>query len=229
MSFLVHLTPASRNVKTGPIPVSTTSAITCPNACPFKTSNGGGCYATSGPLAIHWQAVTQGARGDTWAAFLGKIAALPKGQLWRHNQAGDLAGDGDSLDIPALESLVKANRGKRGFTYTHKPLTNQAERDAIQSANVNGFTVNLSGNNLSHADSLYDMGIGPVTVVLPASQVENTVTPKGRKIVVCPATIRDNVSCATCGLCQIVKRDCIVGFPSHGTGKKKASAIASQP
>lgn len=225
----VHLTPVSRNIKTGPIPVSTSSALSCPSACPFNTSNVGGCYATSGPLAIHWQAVTQGKRGDNWEAFLGKIASLPKGQLWRHNQAGDLQGEGDCLDTVALGQLVQANKGKRGFTYTHKPLDTPHERLAIAHANRSGFTVNLSGNNLSHADSLYDMDIGPVTVVLPASQVENTVTPKGRKVVVCPATIRDNVSCATCGLCQIAKRDCIVGFPSHGTGKRKASAIASQP
>lgn len=227
MPFLVHLTPVSRNVKTGPIPVSTTSAITCPPACPFN--NGNGCYAASGPLAIHWRKVTNGDRGDTWETFLDKIAALPKGQLWRHNAAGDLAGEGDSLDIPALESLVKANRGKRGFTYTHKPLTNQAERDAIQSANVNGFTVNLSGNTLDHADTLADMAIAPVTVVLPHDATENVTTPKGRKVVVCPATIRDDVSCATCGLCAIVKRDCIVGFPAHGIQKRKVDKIVAQP
>lgn len=227
--MLVHLTLASRNVKTGPIPVSTSSALSCPDACPFNTSNIGGCYATSGPLAIHWQAVTKGNRGDAWDTFLGKIAALPKGQLWRHNQAGDLAGNGDTLDTVALGQLVIANRGKRGFTYTHKPLDTPHERLAIAHANANGFTVNLSGNNLAHADALADMGIAPVTVVLPSDATANTVTPSGRKVVVCPATQRDDVSCATCGLCAIAKRDCIVGFPSHGTGKKKASAIASQP
>jgi len=225
----VHLTPVSRNIKTGPIPVSTSSALSCPESCPFNTSNVGGCYATSGPLAIHWQAVTQGKRGDNWETFLGKIAALPRGILWRHNQAGDLQGEGDCLDTIALGQLVQANKGKRGFTYTHKPLDTPHERLAIANANRSGFTVNLSGNNLSHADDLADMGIAPVTVVLPHDQTSNTVTPKGRKVVVCPATIRDNVSCATCGLCAIAKRDCIVGFPSHGTGKRKASAIASQP
>jgi len=52
------------------------------------------------------------------------------------------------------------------------------------------------------------------------------VTPAGRKVVVCPATIRDDVSCASCQLCQR-QRDFIIGFPAHGTSKKKASAIAS--
>lgn len=85
-----------------------------------------------------------------------------------------------------------------------------------------GFTINLSGNNLGHADTLADLNIGPVVVVLPSAVKTNTVTPKGRKVVVCPATQRDDVSCATCGLCQKARRSVIVGFPAHGSGKKKA-------
>lgn len=222
-----HLTLVSRNVKTGPIPVSTTSAESCPFACPFNNANKGGCYAESGPLAIHWRKVTKGVSGDSYGLFLDKVSRLPKGQMWRHNQAGDLVGNGDSLNLQALALLVKANKGKRGFTYTHKPLTTQAERDAIAQANKGGFTVNLSGNNPDHADSLADLGIAPVVVVMPADATQNTMTPKGRKIVVCPATQRDDISCATCGLCQ-KQRDAIVGFPAHGTSKRKADAISKE-
>ena len=218
-----HLTLVSRNVKTGPIPVSTTSAESCPSACPFNNANG--CYAASGPLALHWRKVTNGLSGDSYGAFLDKASRLMKGQLWRHNQAGDLIGEGDTLDTQALALLVKANKGKRGFTYTHKPLATQAERDAIRDANKGGFTVNLSGNTLDHADSLVDLAIAPVVVVLPHDATSNTVTPKGRKVVVCPATQRDDVSCASCGLCQ-KQRDSIVGFPAHGTSKRKADLIA---
>jgi len=218
-----HLTLVSRNVKTGPIPVSTTSAESCPSACPFNNANG--CYAASGPLALHWRKVTNGLSGDSYGAFLDKVSRLMKGQLWRHNQAGDLIGEGDTLDTQALALLVKANKGKRGFTYTHKPLATQAERDAIRDANKGGFTVNLSGNTLDHADSLVDLAIAPVVVVLPHDATSNTVTPKGRKVVVCPATQREDISCASCGLCQ-KQRDSIVGFPAHGTSKRKADLIA---
>jgi len=223
---MIHLTLKSRNVKTGPIPVSTSTADSCPAACPFNNANKGGCYADSGPLALHWKAVTQGKRGDLYAAFLDKVRAIKEGQLWRHNQAGDLAGQGDSLDIAALDSLVEANKGKRGFTYTHKPLNSAGEKEAIKRANESGFTVNLSGNNLQHADSLASLAIGPVVVVLPIDATENTVTPQGRRVVVCPATQRDNVSCATCKLCAIAKRDSIIGFPAHGASKRKAESIA---
>lgn len=219
----VHVTFPSRNVKTGPIPVTTSSADTCPPSCPFNT---GACYAKAGPLALHWRKVTQGERGLDWSDFLKAITSFPMG-IWRHNQAGDLAGEGERLDTDKLDQLVKANARRKGFTYTHKPLDLDHEMEAVKRANEGGFTVNLSANNLNHADSLVDLAIGPVTVVLPASQKENTVTPKGRKVVICPATTHDNVTCQTCGLCAIAKRDCIIGFPSHGTSKNVASRIAS--
>ena len=68
-------------------------------------------------------------------------------------------------------------------------------------------------------DALADADAGPVVVVLPSTQTVNTVTPKGRTVIVCPATQRDNVSCATCQLCQR-QRAAIVGFPAHGTRKR---------
>lgn len=222
----VHVVMQSQNVKTGPIPVTVTSSDTCPESCPF---NGSGCYAQIGPLALHWRKVDAGNRGMDWDSFLDQVESFPKDQLWRMNAAGDLPGKGDKLDIPALFQLVYVNgmAGAKGFTYTHKPLESAEEQAAIHVANLNGFTINLSGNNLAHADALADMGIAPVTVVLPADQMQNTVTPKGRRVVICPAVTRDNVSCATCGLCAIAKRDCIVGFPAHGTAKRKASNIAN--
>lgn len=214
-----HLTLKSSNSKTGPIPVSTSPRTTCP-ACPFK---GSGCYADGGPIALHWDAVTSGKRGDAWHVFVGRIAALPEGQLWRHNQAGDLPGVGDDLDSVALLQLVDANSGRRGFTYTHKPLTAK-NASAIKEANARGFTVNLSANNLEHADELAAAAVGPVAVVLPSEQTTNTTTPKGRKVVVCPATQREDVSCATCQMCAR-QRDVIIGFPAHGARVKRANEV----
>jgi hypothetical protein len=209
----VHLTLKSANVKTGPIPVSTTARDSCPADCAMRAE----CYAASGPLALHWAAVSAGTRGTSWGQFCESIAALPDGQLWRHNQAGDLPQVDGTVDAVKLGQLVAANQGKRGFTYSH-------HRDAaslawIRHANAWGFTVNLSANDLRDADALADTGAGPVVVVLPSTQTENTITPAGRKVVVCPATQRDDVSCATCQLCQR-QRGTIVGFPAHGTRKR---------
>lgn len=235
MSVHVHLTPVSANAKTGPIPVSTTSADTCPGTCPFRHDREGGCYATSGPLALHWAKVTRGERGDAWPDFCRKVAKLAAGALWRHNQAGDLPHDPESgsVAVEMLRDLVKANavRRKRGFTYTHHDvIRNHRNRNAIREANATGFTINLSGNNLAHADELVKTSCGPVVTVLPAS-IEGRAeifTPAGHRVVVCPATYRDDVSCATCGLCAVADRRIIVGFPAHGSGARRASTVATR-
>ena len=218
----IAFTRVSRNAKTGPIPVTTTSEETCPESCPLKRH---GCYAESGPLALFWRKVTERKAGLSWEAALAEIRKLPKGTLWRHNQAGDLPGHGDSIDPEAMRQLLAANRGKRGFTYTHKPATGN-NAALVAQANESGFAVNLSADNLSEADSLAEMGIGPVVVVLPADQTRATKTPQGRHVAICPATISDSVTCASCGLCAEIGRKAIIGFPAHGTSKRKASAIA---
>ncbi len=218
----VHLTIKSSNKKTGPIPVSTTSALSCPDSCPLKKN---GCYADGGPLALHWRAVTEGQRGMHWAEFCESIEALPAGQLWRHNQAGDLPGLNESINPDALRMLVKANTGKRGFTYTHKPAS--AENLAlIREANAGGFTINLSANSLAHADELAALDAGPVVTLLPPGAPSLTKTPAGRPVVTCPAQLRDDISCADCQLCSRAERPSIVGFIAHGAGSKRAEKIS---
>lgn len=218
-----HYTLQSSNAKTGPIPVTTSPANTCPDACPLKA---GGCYAKSGPLALHWKKVSDGARGVFWSEFLAAIRSLPAGQVWRHNQAGDLPGTGDAIDAAALGELVQANQGKRGFTYTHKPPTG-SNLSAIRKANSAGFVVNLSGNSLEHVDKLARHRL-PMVTVLPAADVakRETFTPAGRRVVICPATRSGTITCATCRLCQKADRPFVIGFPAHGTSSKKADAIA---
>lgn len=218
-----QLIRVSGNAKTGPIPVSTTGRQSCPDACELKTK---GCYASYGPSAIHWKKVTEGERGKEWPEFCKDVKALPKGQLWRHNQAGDLPGANNVIDAKALGMLLKANSGKKGFTYTHYPMTSETNRTAVWAANVDGFTINLSANNVAMADNLFDLGIAPVVTILPRDAENVTYTPKGRKVVACPAEKSDRVNCATCALCQDSKRGYIIGFRAHGTAKKHVDLIA---
>jgi hypothetical protein len=215
-----HITLKSDNVKTGSIPVSTTGAQSCPDLCPLKKN---GCYAV-GPLGWHWQKVTDGLRGVEFAEFLDVIKRLPIGLLWRHNQAGDLPGENEAIDAKALADLVKANKWKRGFTFTHKPMTAE-NMTAIEAANLGGFTINLSANNLDHADALADLAIAPVVSLVDVDAPKVSYTSAGRKVVVCPAQSSDKITCATCGLCQKVNRDYIIGFRIHGSQIKKAIAV----
>ncbi len=214
-----HMTLASSNVKTGPIPVTTTSSNSCPDDCAF---NGNGCYAQSGPLFWHWRAVDKGTRAISLDELCDKISALPANTLWRHNQAGDLPSDGKKIDHASLRKLVAANAGKRGFTYTHyRGLHNYR---MAKYATSMGFTVNLSANTLAEADLLHKRGL-PVVVTLPQDGGD-THTPTGIKVKVCPAQKVEGMTCKLCKLCARADRGFIIGFLSHGTGKRRVDIIA---
>ncbi len=217
-----HFTRVSANSKTGPIPVITSSKSTCPTVCPLK---GNGCYAEYGPLGMHWHQVSIGNRGVTLGEICGLIGKLPKHQLWRWGQAGDLPGDQHEIDEVGLNQLIRANANRDGFAFTHYDPSVGCNAAAILAANTNGFTVNLSANNLAHADELAAMDVGPVVVVLPTDATKPTKTPGGRHVSVCPATVRDDIQCANCGICAVATRKAIIGFPAHGTGAAKAQQI----
>jgi len=220
MSHTYHLTRTSSNAKTGPIPVSTTSEETCPPSCPFYRS---GCYAEGYHLRKHWDKVSDGSRGGSLEDFVAAIRSLPRGQLWRMNQAGDLPGRLETIDAAALEAITKANRGKRGFTYTHKPPT-PSNIKAVRKANRDGFTISLSANGLRHAQSLRKHGL-PLVTVLPHDAPTFQRLEDGTPVLTCPATRKENVTCATCGICAKSDRTFVVGFPSHGNQWRKAEGV----
>lgn len=217
-----HLTQVSGNAKTGPIPVSTTSASTCPTACPLKKN---GCYAEHGPVGLHWRAVSAGTRGVDLDTFCSQLQALPKHQLWRWAQAGDLPGDGECIDTKALAKIVKANTGKKGFGFTHYAPSVKANATALRKANDAGFTLNLSANDLAHADQLAETDAGPVVTLLPADQRKPMRTPAGRLVAICPAYTTEGMTCARCGICAVSTRKAIVGFPAHGSAVRKATKV----
>jgi len=212
-----HYIPVSSNRKTGAIPVTYSQRETCPPSCPHYRAD---CYAEDFYTRMSWDKVPQ--RGGDLGDLCEKIAALPPGQLWRHNVAGDLPGAGEDVDPAALGEIVRANIGKRGFTYTHKKTP-----DAIQwaaHATRWGFTVNLSADDAGDADALAEFG--PVCCIVPSDTPEKTYTPGGRVIIVCPAQSRDDVTCENCGLCARADRAVIIGFRAHGTRARVADAKA---
>lgn len=214
--------PVSSNSKTGPIPVSTTSKDSCSDDCSYKRN---GCYGDSGP--VHWQWNKLDTAGLTLEQMSEKVAKLRRHTLWRHNQVGDLPQDADGLiDVAALEVLVAAAEHTDGFTFTHHSPWEFRNHDAIKAANmVGGLTINLSAETLAEVDHFVDMDIGPVVVALPANAAKRLFTPKGRQVSICPASVRDDITCSTCGICQVLTRKAVIGFPAHGSGKAKVESI----
>ena len=223
----VHFKRISGNDKTGPIPVTMSPKDSCPDNCGLK---GSGCYAQSGNVNIHWSRLSDGRYDNSnnvfeWSEFCAQIKALPRRQIWRHNSAGDLPAIGSTIDSAMMLELIEANKGRAGFTYTHHAVIDNPENQrVVKYSNDNGFTVNLSADNLEMADNLSDLNIGPVVCIMPIDCNKVEKTPKGRFIVQCPATYNDDVTCSNCGICA-KQRKAIIGFPVHGTGKKKAQKV----
>ena len=211
--LLYHLTLESSNTKTGQIPVSTSSRDLCSITCPLR---GNGCYAEQGPLRLHWDAVTNGIRGILWPEFLAAIRALPDRQLWRHNQAGDLRDPNLKQGRQALASLVEANRGKRGFTYTHHRLK-PAAIQAVKAATAHGFTVNVSTESETAADIAMSKGLRAVFIVASDDKRRIWRTQDGNVAITCPAQLRDGMTCERCKLCQSRPQHVAIAFRAHGT------------
>tara|TARA_Y100001951_G_scaffold67266_1_gene54215 strand:- start:125 stop:850 length:726 start_codon:yes stop_codon:yes gene_type:complete len=211
MDAMTKFVPRSTNRKLGPMPCSYVDKSTCPPSCPLM---GAGCYGEAGPVSIHWNNVK-----TPWRAFLGQIKAIPAGMLWRHAVAGDLPGKGNSIDTGQLWQLIHANGDSRGFTYTHKPLSNLYKQTVKRINEKTPFTINLSADSLADADRKAAWNVGPVAVVVPSGITLATSTPKGRSVMICPATYNPQINCQSCRICATAKRDFIVGFPAHGTRK----------
>lgn len=206
----------SGNRKTGPMPVSYIGRESCPASCPHRKAS---CYAELGPARLQWNRAR-----NSWADYCASIEALPAGTLWRAAVAGDLPGRGERVNMAELRALVAANKGKRGFTFSHKKTP--AALEAIRWANAEGFTVNLSADSLEEADALADTGAGPVVSLVPSDAPARMTTPAGRKVRVCPAQLREDTTCTDCQLCSRPNRDVIVAFRAHGPRTRAADALA---
>lgn len=211
----VHVTPQSSNKKTGPIPVTTTEASTCPPSCSW---NGSGCYADYGPLGFHWRLVSEGKRGMEWEDFLQWVRSLPSGTLWRHNQAGDLPGWGEELDKEACLELASAARVTRGFTYTHKDF--RKHHKTLKRMRELNFVVNTSCDNEKDMLDSVKLGIPTTTMIPREHRDKRKYTVKGVTVARCPAEYLDK-DCLSCMLCAEPYRQVVVGFTPHGSGKNR--------
>lgn len=207
------------NSKTGVMPVTTSSKTTCPDTCSLKAK---GCYARYSFLGNYWNKLTNGEVKNSlsYSELLKAITKLPKGQLWRHNQAGDLLHNSGAIDSNSLRDLVNANKGKRAIVYTHHVPTVGNNASMIKFANDNGLTINLSSDTLKQADEYVALSIAPVVTLLQLGSDKVSYTPAGNKIVRCPADKAKGITCASCGLCALSNRGYIIGFEVHGTAKK---------
>lgn len=219
--------PKSKNAKIGPMPATNSARATCPPSCPLIGK--GGCYADAGfHTRLNWDKLDAGERGTQWPQFVANIAALKPGTVWRHNVSGDLPPIApDEINEHAVVDLVSANRGKRGFTYTHYPMNRRNAR-IVRTANNSGFTINASANNEAQAVAYARRNLPTVAIISDEKRGKDwrKFERGGVNFVRCPAEYRQTVNCLSCKLCSRAKRTTVVGFTVHGSRAASANIIA---
>tara|TARA_R110002020_G_scaffold100198_1_gene237129 strand:- start:413 stop:1132 length:720 start_codon:yes stop_codon:yes gene_type:complete len=232
MTF-AHFNLHSKNDKTGDVAGTTLEESTCPNTCSLKfrrdqsgnielDKNGnpkkGPCYAKHGPISWHWKKVSNGNYGN-YRDILSQLKKLPRSRLIRHKFAGDDPHiNGNVIESDYMHKVECTGRNPH-IDYTHHEI-NKHNLTIWKKGQSRGFVQNLSADNLQDADKKYDTGL-PVTVVIPENAPKVSYTPKGRKIVCCPAKA-GKIQCVDCRLCS-KERPYIIGFRAHGTMKKSLS------
>lgn len=208
------LTQVSHNKKTGPIAVSSTGWSSCPPTCGAREI----CYAKKGyHTRLHGDKITRQERGVPPEQFIREVAALPPGTLFRHNVSGDLWHREGMLSRNLLRHLTEATQHlKAAWTYTHH-RPNSLNQVAIRTANRNGFTVNISADDLDSAVNFKRRGYPVVCVV---KDMPESFAHKGVTFIRCPHQVDGGkTQCMGCGdgqpLCSRADRSFIIAFEEH--------------
>lgn len=218
---------------------------TCPRGCSFYND----CYANEKNVKSIWLKGSLGLIGHPWGVFIKKLRASPDPNV-RINIAGDLPGDGDTINRRKAYQLADAaSKGgtRTAWTYTHYPITKE-NLHTIHGMRRLGLQVNLSADSLKDADRKAQTGLD-VAVVIPPDETAYK-TPRGRIIKRCPAIMTslankvrpgaaEHITCSSCGtkgggkfhgphkssniMCARMDRQYIIGFPAHGALEKEGA------
>ena len=219
-----HFVPKSGNKKTGFMPVTYNSRLSCPDSCIFKNN---GCYADNYHTRLNWDKVTSGERGGTFKELLNNIKALKPGTIWRACIAGDIPSNNKGvISRTYIKGITEANQGLKGYTYTHNRLDIGENISLLKTANKQGFTVNISTDTEAAADNAVLNNLPAVIVVKSTEKRRSWLTKNKNKILVCPAQDETkNVNCIDCGLCQNRPKNLIIAFLAHGNMSKLIDKI----
>ena len=217
-----HFVKKSGNKKTGFMPVTYNSRLSCPNSCIFKNN---GCYADNYHTRLNWDKVTSGERGGTFKELLNNIKALKPGTIWRACVAGDIPSNNKGeISRTYIKGITEANKGLKGYTYTHNRLDIGENISLLKTANKKGFTVNISTETEAAADNAVLNSLPAVIVVKSTETRRSWFTKNKNKILVCPAQT-NGINCIDCQLCQSRPKNLIIAFLAHGNMSKLIDKI----
>ena len=210
----------STNAKLGRMAATYRTADSCPSYCPLM---GSGCYAAGRIFAIPERTGQEG-----HGALLALRETLPTGGALRANVCGDLLDSGtfDTEHAAALSAVATGRPDVDVWTYTH--AWPELSPDAVPGVTVNASTESVDGIRAARAAGW------PVVVVDSVDNPLAGTTVDGVRVVACPATVRDGVTCESCRLCarpatspRTGRPRPVVSFRVHGPARKRAAAVVA--
>jgi hypothetical protein len=217
----MHIVAVSSNSKTGPIPVTYRDMdATCPRDCPFFAN---GCYG-DGRIKALARKFSSTVTLDHANSVLSR--RLKSARYLRDRVVGDLVDASGKFDMGYVLAIAKlsAKHGLKVFGYTHawRKLT----KAQVKRKSASGYVMNASCETVADVRQAISLGM---PVVITNDNVPERDNVAGYRVITCPAQVRDNVTCASCGLCAKPDRKVIIRFLTHGPSKKRArKAIAEQ-
>jgi len=220
MLYNTHLVAVSSNTKIGPMPATYRGRDTCPGDCPFLNN---GCYGDGRIFGLAHKYATA-LTIDKAREILRR--ARTDARYLRDRVVGDLVNARGLFDMRYLMDIARLARENRltvfGYTHAWRMLT----RDHVRAITASGYVMNASCETVEDVRQAISLGMPSV---ITNDNVAERDTVAGLRVITCPAQTRDNVTCASCGLCAKPDRKVVIRFLTHGPSKKRArAAIASR-
>jgi len=200
-------TASTKNRKTHDVPtmaVGSTrseSKASC-EGCPLLES--GDCYAQYGTPAMgHASMIRAAAKGRDYSLRAALGAAKRSARMARFGSIGDPGALPYDYLVQAANACRKAGLDVVGYTHHWRVKPRLA-----------GLLM-ASCDSLDEVDRALAMGFR-AAVVLPWDHVGRFTTANGAKGIVCPAMVKEGLTCNQCRLCDGSKRGPVIGFPNHG-------------
>ncbi len=200
-------TGTTKNRKTGDVPtlaIGRTRQQSLESCKGCKQLETGECYAQFGTPAMgHNSMIKAAAKGKDYSLKAALKQSKRSAKMARFGSIGDPGALPHSYLIKAADACRKAGLDVVGYTHHWRTKPKLA-----------GLLM-ASCDDISEADAALAMGYR-VAVVLPWDHVGKFTTPNGAKGIVCPAMVKEGLTCNECRLCDGSKRGPVIGFPNHG-------------
>ncbi len=200
-------TGTTKNVKTGNVPtlwVGKTreqSYDSCKGCKLLETKD---CYAQFGtPSMAHKSMIRAADKGKDYSLKQALMDSRRSAKMARFGAIGDPGALPLDYITKAIAAVRKAGLDPVGYTHHW--------RDKPELAGV----FMASCDDLSEVDDALAKGFR-AAVVLPWDHEGKFTTPGGAKGIVCPAMVKQGLTCNDCRLCDGSKRGPVIGFPNHG-------------